>query len=252
MPQHIFELTQEPQHVELFGGKVFRLRNPGHVINGHNANRNVPVKYQLPLLGLTEGKVKSYRRTGLSGLDIGCGEGHLVDYLRQKGFDFEGLDKLERAEPYFMNQWITGIKGHGGIPRRDDTYDMVFAFQNATLNSSFSANTILRDQLEEPGFLSTEQKKKGGEILANAQYIIYEATRVLKPTGRFVIYPSLVRLEDIMGPMLEIAGISIDTEPVANRDAIAYLTWENGEDGAPLRVNRKESFLYRTVITKSR
>jgi SAM-dependent methyltransferase len=215
--------------------------------------RNVPYKYQLMIFDLTQREIKRMKSWKYHCLDIGCGNGSLVEYLRNEGLDCEGVDKTAPKRPHFINHHITGINGNGGIPRPDNTYDLVLAFQNSCLNYAFQSNSYFREDIEdlEQQRLSPEDKKLVTIALMNAQQIIYEGARVLRPGGRFMIYPSLPKLEEVMGPMLRIAGYQHHNERVLERDAIDYMSWEDIKDGVTKkRHSVGDSMLKRTIITK--
>jgi SAM-dependent methyltransferase len=217
--------------------------------------RNVPYKYQLTIFDLTQREIKRMKSWKYHCLDIGCGNGSLVEYLRSEGLDCEGVDKTAPKRPHFINHHITGINGNGGIPRTDNTFDLVLAFQNSCLNYAFQSNSYFREDIEDlqQQRLSPEDKNLVAQELMDAQHIIYEGARVLRPGGRFMIYPNLPRLEEVMGPMLKIAGIEFHSESVSKKDALDYMAWEDRMDGVTdERYNVGEPMMQRTVITKTR
>src|SRR3989338_6815981 len=92
-------------------------------LGGKTANFQVPLEFQMPLLGLDEETIKSLK--GKTGLDIGCGNGSLVEELRKKDILFEGIDpEAPQDKPYFIRQQITSVYPfEGSIPREDNSYD---------------------------------------------------------------------------------------------------------------------------------
>ena len=190
-------------------------------------DRQVPKNHQLAIFGLTPDIIRRFSRKSFRGLDIGCGKGALVKHFREMGYGFEGIDKETSEEPYFMNQWVTGINGSGGIPRPDSHYDLVMAFQNTTLNMSL---TTCMDEITRnipPDYDVKIDFRKDVKLSIEGQSIIYEGARVLRPNGRFLIYPSLDRIEDVMGAMLGLSGISHSLQPIDIDAVRSYYHWEN-------------------------
>lgn len=221
------------------------------VLNGDNAFLQVPVKYQIGLLGLNKQTVSALKDK--STLDIGCGKGALVEYLREQGINCEGIDpQVEQGSDYLIKQLISGIHPmSGAIPRGNDTYEMVSAFQNYSLNRAFTRN-IIREQIVAE--LGEEAIKQHQRLIELGHFNIDEGARVLKPGKRFAIYPALKRLEEVTGPMLKMQGISFTEEEVDKKLARDYLDWECETMGIG-EVLKEEEYqkcgLYsRTVISK--
>lgn len=220
-----------------------------------NADLQVPVVFQRNLLGLDDVILSNLTEGNSKGIDIGCGNGSLVLSLRDLGFDIEGIDIKAPEKTYFIRQLIYGMKPMAGaIPRDDNSYDLVLAFQNNVLNRGFTIGGIIRDPSQWGG--------NRGDIddhtrrLTYAQYIIYEGTRILKPGKRFVAYPQLRRLEDVMGLMLRMQGISFRHEEVDIDKAKEYIAWEN-QTSLGFTPDVPESYFedwglyHRTVLTKA-
>jgi SAM-dependent methyltransferase len=191
-----------------------------NILDGDKNNRT-PVIYQLSILNiksLIDENSGEYR-----GLDIGCGDGSLVEYLRKKGIDFEGMDASAPGEKYFIKQNVHGIHPmHGCIPRPDETYDLVVGFQNATINSGF----LSLDDIEYLSrHLYDDVKETHVNSVMNAQFIILETLRILKRGGRGIFYPEIERLEEIMGLALKAQDVSIYTEDIPEDEFKRYAAY---------------------------
>jgi SAM-dependent methyltransferase len=213
-----------------------------------NANLQVPVEFQLALLGLNEETIKNLQ--GKTGLDIACGNGFLVEDLISKGILFEGIDfQAPKDKPYFIPQNITNVSPLiGSIPRDDNSYDIVTAFQCWSLNRGFTMGGVVRTAIE-------TEENEGDDWhttrYQHAQSTIYEATRVVKPGGKVIAYPALTRIEKIMGPFLHMQGINIYTEPVDKEVAKAYLKTETPDSiQLPADYHKIFGILERTILEK--
>ncbi len=105
--------------------------------------------------------LRKYVSTGKKALDYGCGTGMRMPFLRDQGFDVEGVDiepeMLSQAQKLFPDFPVNHIRS-GEIPREDNCFDLVF--------SCYVLVTI-----------STK---------AEMYQFMTEAYRVLKPGGVFV------------------------------------------------------------------
>jgi len=229
-------------------GKLQKLMNQG------NAHLQVPIEFQLAILGIDEATIKKLGQNNARGLDIACGNGSLVKTLREKGLDFEGIDEEAPDEAYFIRQNIYGMKPmRGSIPRADDSYGLVLSFQNIILNRGFTLGGVLRD----PSLIGGSEiyREDHTDRLIKSQYIIYEGTRVLQPQERFVCYPQLKRIDDIMGSLLRMQGIDFFHESVDRNVVRDYIKWEN-ETTLGTQMNFDDKFyndwglFNRTVLTK--
>lgn len=220
-----------------------------------NMTLHIPIYFQLGLLGLTDSDIVSYISRKAKGLDIGCGEGVLVEHLRERGFEFEGIDAESSIKPYLMKQLITNMRPvsmYGSIPREDNSYDLAISFQNGSLNRGFTFGGVIRDPTRIGG--NRAQIEEHTSIVMFSQFVVYEGLRVLKPNSRFVAYPALSRLEEVIGPMLRMQGIEFfheDVDPDLTRE---YSKWElshYGFDGEiPKKYNEVMGLLQRTVLMK--
>lgn len=208
-----------------------------------NENLEVPIEYQLGLLGL--GRKLPERSERLRGLDIGCGRGALVEHLIGQGLDAEGIDRwVEGEAPYLMKQWVTSLSpAQGCIPRPNDSYDFATAFQNTTLNLGLR---FKKEDFRDKKF----DEKKYEDASRHAQAVIYDTVRVLKPGKGFIIYPELERLDEVMGPFLRMSGISAKTERVETGPLGSYLDWEADQLEIPRGSIALDRWEKRTVLTK--
>ena len=73
--------------------------------------------------------IKKYVITGNKALDYGCGTGLRMPFLKEQGFDVEGVDiepdMLKLSEEIHSEFPVTLIQS-GEIPKDDNTYDLVF------------------------------------------------------------------------------------------------------------------------------
>jgi len=219
------------------------------VIRNGNAFLQVPVEHQMSLLGLDKKTIKGLE--GKAGLDIGCGNGALVEELRKRGVLFEGIDPIApRDSPYLISQNIYGMfPMDGAILREDNSYDIITAFQCSTLNRAFTIGGILRG----PNLIGGDEEDKDfhNTRVINAHFIIYEAARVAKPNSRIVVYPCLTRLEETMGHMLKMSGIRFHTEKIDKNLAEEYMEWEfPGE--IPTEYFKRFGLYERTILVKEK
>ena len=97
-------------------------------------------------------------------LDIGCGLGFLIEYLRGLGIDAEGIDQDAPNKTYIIQQNCFSIHPDpGSIPRKDYTYDYILS-HGVT-----------------PPILDLDSENS---------IIIPESLRVLKTNGEMIITPS--------------------------------------------------------------
>jgi len=194
------------------------------LLEGGNADFQVPLEFQMPLLGLGHKAIKSLK--GKTGLDIACGKGFLVEELRKKGILFEGIDfEAPKDKPYFIPQNISNVHPFiGAIPREDNSYDIVTAFQCCVLNRGFTLGGVVRTAIE--AVRNMGQDDWHTTRYQHAHSTIYEATRVAKPGCKVVVYPALIRLKETIGPFLRMQGIKFYTEPVDKNLAQKYMNTE--------------------------
>lgn len=166
-------------------------------------HRFFALKRQLFAFDLYKDRLAQIAKDGLKVLDIGCGNGRLVDYLVEHGIDAEGIAQTAPEGPRFMRQNITAVSPQKGcIPRADKTYDLVVIHSICDLLAEFSdidasiqyATAHMNDPL-----LNVEKIKnymKGKSF--NAYFIMFEALRVLKQGGRLEVYPKLEKIGEKM------------------------------------------------------
>lgn len=213
----------------------------------------VPVENQRRLLGLDNKVVAEL--SGVRFLDIGCGKGGLVKFLRKKGVEAEGIDSSVKVnfslKKYFIKQNITGrYPSKGSIPRPDNFYQMIVTFQVGNLNDAFTVGGILRDPRQRKG-ASSKDIMGYSEAVESGKNAIFEGVRVLAPGGKFVIYPELSRLEEVIGPKLEAIGVTFKSEEVNHQEAKDYM-WHEVPYEFPEEYFERMGLYSRTVIEKAR
>ncbi len=175
-----------------------------------------PVEWQLKMLGLDEEKVA--RLKGRCVLDVGCGNGDLVYYLRSRGISAEGIDACAPGDEGFMRNRITKVYPWDGcIMRGNDSYEVVLANSlnvlTNTLSSQYDASrklTLEHTKGEERLMALFDEQIR--EMGGYAKATISEILRVLKTGGRFITSPDLDRLEDKIPEVVE-GKYRIEREP---------------------------------------
>jgi len=137
---------------------------------------------------------------------------------------------------------------------------LVVAFQNIMLNRAFTKGGILHDPTKREG--EAWEIEDHEARVRTGQFIFYEGARVVKPGGRFLIYPEAKRIDDLIGRgMLSMQGITYHSEDVDEANAKKYMKWELKKYGLDEDMQREylgEQYfedwgLYqRTVVTKSK
>lgn len=139
---------------------------------------NYNSELQLLELGLEEIDIEEM--AGRKILDLGCGIGNLVEFLRQRRVDAEGIDPEAPEKPYFMRRRISSEPSEK-IPQQDCFYDFVLSHGLTPLGYAFS--TSGEEYQDIPSF-----KLEGEAILS-------EALRVLRTDGRMIVTPQLDLLD---------------------------------------------------------
>ncbi|MEK6898547.1 MAG: methionine biosynthesis protein MetW [Nanoarchaeota archaeon] len=67
---------------------------------------NVPLEYQLAVLGINNKVIASLQ--GKQVMDVGCGNGSLVNYLISQGIHARGIDSKAPEGPQFTRRWVIG------------------------------------------------------------------------------------------------------------------------------------------------
>jgi hypothetical protein len=79
---------------------------------------------------------------------------------------------------------ITGMHPHsGGIPRPDNSYELVLANSVPPLNRTFCP------------YFTPDNSDFDKELAIQAGMILSEVSRVLVPNGRFVVWPSVSKID---------------------------------------------------------
>ncbi|VVB79200.1 Uncharacterised protein [uncultured archaeon] len=144
--------------------------------------KTFPVSVQVACLGLDTFPIR-----GLHTLDVGCGDGRLLEYLLSEGAIAEGIGPLNGVRhEHIIPNLIYNVAPHSGsIPRPNETYDLSLAHNVVPVRRAFCSlyNEIKSSDPETPSLV-----QKGGIILL-------EVHRVLRKGGRFVVFPQLDELD---------------------------------------------------------
>jgi len=160
----------------------------GQVLSGEI---DFPVRYQFESLGLSKKGLARLIANGAKVLDIGCGsEARLVESLRQRGIVAYGIDPLIKNPKDFLIKQEVDPEHPILLP--DGLCDLVIANEVGPLQlafSNFRALAQVFDIFGVPGACDQQVAE------SQARAIIFEGLRVMRPTGRFVIYSCL----DLLG-----------------------------------------------------
>jgi len=190
-----------------------------------NGELQVPLEYQTGFLGLDETAIELYR--GKKVMDFGCSEGHLVYHLRERGVDCDGIDLVAPDEDFFIQRNVTGIYPNTGcVPREDENYDLVVAFQNTSLNRAFTIGGEIRNPANFGG--SQADMDFHTDRIMYGQFTVLEALRILKRGGRAVFYPNLSKFRELMGLMLVNDNVEVTSETIPIELVKNYVRWEIG------------------------
>lgn len=205
------------------------------------AMKDVPVPFQVAILGLSERNRLPVRGKRL--LDIACGKGELVEWARGEGVEAYGIDKRAPSQPYFTSRNITSVGRSQGIDAEDAFFDVIVSFQNICLNHAYSPDR------ETMHFTDPENIRISNQAQEQAAYMISEIGRTLKRGGSAVIFPYIPLLERYAAHILRMEGLTTDVERIKDKiKTIEYITWE--ENPTPKQAV-KDYYGYRTVLTKN-
>lgn len=187
-------------------------------ITNSNQDTDVPVPHQIALLGLDPAQMQGERL-----VDLACGNGALVHWLREHGIDAHGIDVRAPSGPYFTQRMITGRGQQYGIPVRTSTLHYVTSFQNIVLNNAFRLNREMwvRDH---KGFGLAIAERLYDQYLEEADAMIAEIGRVLIPGGQGRIYPPL--FDDLLPPRDELRarhGLILGYESLHPTKVLSYM-----------------------------
>lgn len=214
---------------------------------GSKHDKDVPVEHQLAVLGLDRKLLRALR--GKRICDIACGNGALVEYLREQGLDARGVDPRAPHTPYFSRRRIDLIGIHRGIPVEDGSLDLITSFQNSTLNCAYgSLRDKWRTHLDEAPH---EFKSHYSRVFEQAPYTIAEIGRTLCEGGRAIIYPALDHLENEGAHLLQMDGLSVSYERIPKSALRAYYAWEGIYEPSSKKWNKTRPLhSKRLVLTK--
>jgi SAM-dependent methyltransferase len=208
-------------------------------------SRQTPVGIQVSLFGFTPRTLKSLK--GKSVLDVACGDGSMVKYLRSAGVNAEGMDSSAPAShPYFIKKDVTGMDKTKGIPRPDGSYDIVTTFQNTTINSAFEFSDIMA----KAAIFEGRSNEDLNSVHIEAQSTILEMVRVAKPGGKVMIFPFIPQIKEVMGLSLSGYKVTFSEERIENSLIRDWLNWEHTQIPIPLpEVSDERLSLYNKRMT---
>lgn len=183
-----------------------------------------PLGFQLDILGLGKERIKNLE--GKKVLDIGCGNGTLVEHLRSKGIEAEGIDYYApKGQKHFIAQGIGNMHQEDGpIPRDDTTYDLILAFQLSILNTAFiDTKQSWIDTYEEQGKTKREACEYVAKICQEGNYILSEIGRTLKQNASAIIYPAITRANSEASTVIQRNTLSLSHEMIEPRITRAYM-----------------------------
>lgn len=212
--------VNEPTDIELM-----------EMLAGEPGFKLFPLKCQLDVLGFNEETVSRLR--GERVLDVACGDGRLVEYLRQRGVEAGGMDARAPDAEHYIRRNITGIHPmSGSIPRPDEHYRLVVCH-------SALPNFVFNHKNDGSSSPFTEENMR-------AQFMMLESLRVLRNGGRFVTSPGFSNLDALKYAVGE--GYRFEREEFGEelRASSERVNRRNGEMGLP------EIPDFRTVIYKEK
>jgi len=168
---------------------------------GRPGYRFFPLKRQLFSLGLFREDVDLLAKTHARVLDLGCGNGSLVNYLCEQGINAEGIGSTAPIGERFMRQDITAVHpAKGCIPRKTENYDFVFIHSIPRLNVAFSS--FLDHRLDDAVIMLGVTPRMVNAVV-NSEFLesymlMCEGLRVLKSGGTLISSPALNKLEEKM------------------------------------------------------
>jgi hypothetical protein len=211
---------------------------------------NETVEYQFPLgnllffLGLEK---KLIELKGKKVLDVGCGaDARLVYFLRSVGVNAGGIDPcVTDKKPFLIRRRISRLaQDSRNIPRPDGFYDLVVSHSVPPLMVALTSNAekYLIEVMEKNSKDFEKAFARVENSAIEATTIVVEAMRVLKGEGRYICYPGLDKIHEVMGQLT--SPYNIINEPVM--DGVIIDKDENVYGFPQFSRNR----LYRTIITK--
>src|SRR3989344_9465230 len=176
------------------------------------------VAYQTSILGLDERTILML--SGKRVLDVACGLGKLVEHLRKRGVNAEGIDPRAPRKSHFTRRKIEGLGQGKGIPADNQSIDLITSFQNPVLTTIFGASRERwAHEYSKMGPAGQRAYQKDCEI---AHYFLSEIGRTIKVGGRALIFPYLPHLEKVAGHILRMDRVEIDREAIDVNAALRY------------------------------
>lgn len=203
--------------------------------------KQTPVEFQLEMFGFDSKALKGLK--GKRVLDVACGDGSMVRYLRKKDILAEGIDSNAPSnDSHFMKKDITSMGKSSGIPRPNKTYDLVISFQNSTINSAFTPWDFYSEFIPEDDGM----KDYYNNMCLQAQMMVHEMVRTTKPGGKVLIFPSQNEIKAVMGLSLSQYNLKFSEEAIPKNSIINWVTWELQMGSVPQR--EIDRHLTRTAI----
>lgn len=215
-----------------------------------NGDKDVPLKYQRAIMGLNRQVLRGLK--GRRALDVGCGDGQLVEFLRRNGVLAEGIDSRAPNKIYFMKRNI-GFNEREGFPTGKE-YSLVTAFQNPVLNQGVGngARVWLKNRGIPLGVLPQglifSEYDAGCRL---ARQMLSGMGDILASGGRAIVYPALIEVGKEVDDLLMRHGLEMLHERIEDRAALRdYLKWEGHLNRYANKLADTPDFGCRTVLTK--
>jgi len=157
-------------------------------------------------------------------LDVGCGRnGNLVEYLRELEIEADGVDtQVRRSAPYLMREDARRMS------REDDYYDLAVTHAGPLRVGAYFG-------LDRNRFFKYISEICYGNAREYLFAVMEEVSRVLKPGGKFIVFPEPRHL------------FNCDKDMVEKHFHIGV---QNVVGGLQTYVSASSEFVHRAVLTK--
>lgn len=195
------------------------------LIRSPNYEKDVPPHYQLALLGLDETALTSLK--GKRVLDLACGNGALVEHMRERGIEAYGVDPRAPSRDYFASRPVSGKGREHGFPVADESLDLLVSFQNVPFNIVMTDVGIAwfrRNFLVDQSYAWERVRLHR----RTARHMLTEMGRTLRPEAKALIYPDFQYADKGHTPrLLQASRLEIERVPVVDQESVAaYYRWE--------------------------